>query len=797
MPRPLASSFAITVWMLGLALLSCADTQPRGVDIRIETPDGHVPEDYLLFGSTEDGRVIRAHCPKGERDAELDCNEQGARAEPKSPLDEITIKVRGMVFQSVAVSQQDRTISIKLETLPEPEVTENFVTSFDPNAEIDDFAALAREVSTDFGPALSVKFYIQDPAVDPKVYFQNTKRYALHYDFARNVLGQSGTVREFEQTTYEGKARTALAGTVIAYPALKAEGERLDNALSGPFVLTFFPSDDLDVQQLMLAHKLIEERLGCARLFGSERRLVYLPAGAWQEQSVASEADRLRARDLLWIRHLDLYGSLTVQILNPGLAYGRLRVISPEELVTTVVSNRDLLVLSQIPNDLPIVAGTITEQPQTPLSHVNVAARSRGTPNIALLNASEDERVKPFLGQLVRFEVSNGGFSIKKATLEEAFSHWESRIPEPLVPDYDLSTEGLPGFDELEFEDAVRVGAKAANLAELAALLGENAPYGFAVPFSAYDDFMTTALVTKTLCAEAHAECLSASRQIKACDAALSLCTLADGAPLFSWTEQLEADDSFATDSALRDAALAMVQYLITHTPVSAGFGEALDLRVKEVFGEAQARLRSSSNTEDLPGFSGSGLYKSVSAKASGSQRASLRIREVWASVWSYQAVEERRYWGIEDRAVRMGIAVNQAFDGELVNGVLITQNIVDPTTAGMYLNVQRGEVSVVNPENGAIAEALSLVPAPGGGAQATHLAFSSLSPDASLLHDDELNELLLLANRVQDHFATLYRQNRFAFALDLEFKILSPDRLVVIKQTRPYVEASNFIRTP
>ncbi len=59
--------------------------------------------------------------------------------------------------------------------------------------------------------------------------------------------------------------------------------------------------------------------------------------------------------------------------------------------------------------------------------------------------------------------------------------------------------------------------------------------------------------------------------------------------------------------------------------------------------GDPKVRLRSSTNAEDLPDFSGAGLYVSHSATASGDKSASVRIREVWASVWRWRAFEERR----------------------------------------------------------------------------------------------------------------------------------------------------------
>jgi hypothetical protein len=137
-----------------------------------------------------------------------------------------------------------------------------------------------------------------------------------------------------------------------------------------------------------------------------------------------------------------------------------------------------------------------------------------------------------------------------------------------------------------------------------------------------------------------------------------------------------------------------------------------------------------------------------------------------------------------------MGVAVNQAFPDEQANGVLITQNIADPLVAGMYVNVQRGEVPVTNPENGALPEIFSIIPAPPAGIQVARLRYSSLSPDAPLLSEAEIGALYAAAAKVQAHFAPLYGADPRALALDLEFKLHGPERALYIKQARPYVQA-------
>jgi phosphoenolpyruvate synthase/pyruvate phosphate dikinase len=187
-----------------------------------------------------------------------------------------------------------------------------------------------------------------------------------------------------------------------------------------------------------------------------------------------------------------------------------------------------------------------------------------------------------------------------------------------------------------------------------------------------------------------------------------------------------------------------------------------------------------------LPQFSGAGLYDSHAAYASGDKAASKVISQVFASVWSFRAFEERSFWNIDHTAVRMGCAINQSFTGELANGVLITQNIADPTVYGMYVNVQRGEASVTNPEHGELPETFSILADTGG--QVARTRFSTLSPDAPLLSDDEVKSLYDAGARAQQHFAELYGRD---VILDIEFK-LTPEHQIVFKQARPYTASGS-----
>jgi len=768
------------------------------LEIGLRWDSGEVPSELRVL--LDDGTERTAlSCPTTpDEDVTPRCDGDGVHLGEVPAALRVVVKARGwrtlqtnLDLSAERAAGGTQRVSLAPVPLDPFEVTADYRTGFAAEDGSEAFAEMAHPFATELGPSLAVKFYLEldGPDGQPQVWFQNTRRHPIHYQFVRTVLGRPLTMQEFEHATYRGLDRSAMAGTLVWYPQLRAPADALAGQhLDAPVTLSFFPSDDLTPAQALLAYGLLEERLGFASLVGGRDRLVYLPAGQRQEDDLREAEQAFAGLEGLWLRREEMYGSQQVQILNPGLAYGTLKRMSPEELESTVVSFSDVLVLTRLPNTLPIVGGTITEERQTPLAHVNVAARTRGTPNIAHLGANEDEHVRALLGELVRFEVAGGEYTIEPTNLQEAQAFWDSRSREPFSPPFDLLRDELAEFGELSFGDSLSVGVKAANLAELRNLLGEQAPDGFAVPFHFYDAFLRDTSIPDALCDGAHDDCLEEGRPLAVCDRARARCGLPDGEPevLLDKVERVLGDPDVATDSALREAALDSLRWVMRHVEVAPEFAAALDDHVQQRFGNTKVRLRSSTNAEDLEDFSGAGLYTSVSARGLGDDAPSREIRKVWASVFNWRAFEERSFWSIDHDAVRMGVAAHPAYPNEAANGVLITQNIADPAVAGMYVNVQRGETPVTNPEDGALPEIFSILPAPDG-LQVARQRFSSLSEGRPIMSDAEVRTLYTAASKVQRHFAALYEANPFALALDIEFKLNGPERALIIKQVRPY----------
>jgi hypothetical protein len=85
-------------------------------------------------------------------------------------------------------------------------------------------------------------------------------------------------------------------------------------------------------------------------------------------------------------------------------------------------------------------------------------------------------------------------------------------------------------------------------------------------------------------------------------------------------------------------------------------------------------------------------------------------IRQVWASLWTPRAYDERELANIDHDRAAMGILIHEAFAGvERANGVAVSRDVNNPLRSDAhYLSAQVGEASVTNPAPGVVSESLT-----------------------------------------------------------------------------------------
>lgn len=593
-------------------------------------------------------------------------------------------------------------------------------------------AQAARPLDAALPGAFTVKTIIDRQAGDA-AYFLDTNAYPLHRGFAVEHLAWPAAAPFVDQ--YFSPSRRFLLGSITYY-------EEPD-----VWAYELAPYDTASPEMIAASF----DRLAGAAYFGG--RLRFHPTS--NEQAV--RAAGLPAR-IPWITTDQLWAGITYQALNVGETYARVHVVDRDDLATTYVAPRELAVLDHVPNDLAVVAGTVTADHQTPLSHVNVLARQRGTPNMALADAQA--RFAALDGRWVRLRVGAFDWDVAEVTADEAEAWWQAHRPPPAeIPTPDFGSGAIADLDDVGVADVARVGGKAANYGVLRDI-GEPVRVrdGLAIPVARYRDFVV-----------AHGF-----------DARIAA---------------MRADPGFRGDAAVRKQQLAALQADMIAAEIDPDFLATLEARLEAEQPGVRWKFRSSTNAEDLARHTGAGLYDSKTGAVGDPARpVALAVKTVWASVWGFRAFEEREYAGIDHAQVAMAVLVVPSFDDEAANGVAITANVYDPAAGGedgFFINAQLGEASVVSPPLGVTADGL-LYYFFHPNQPSTYYTHSNLvEPGATVLARGELFELGQQLDAVREHFARLYDPPRGfgVLPMDVEWKLVDTGgaRQIWIKQARPY----------
>lgn len=567
---------------------------------------------------------------------------------------------------------------------------------------------------------------------DGQIYFLQTRRWEIHYFFIRRFLGRPGlpiaNAEAFWQREYLSNERRFVQASLVRY--------RDQNT----WAFELIAQDVYDTDRSIAAFERVRDRL----YFGRELR--FHPIAT---QHIA-QLDRIRARVPV-VTTDDLFTNTRYQALNTGQAFGYLRFHSAAPTAANV-RRTDIVVLGEVPLDLPVCAGVITAQLQTPLSHIAILSANRGTPNMALREAMTHAPLRALEGRLVRLTVNGQDWAIAPATQREAEAAWASRRPpNAFTPELDERFNELRSLADLRRTDTRIAGAKAAQLGEVAHLRapGYRVPPGFVVPFSAYLAHMRGNRIEAEL-------------------------------------NGYLRTPAFNDNPQAREQALRNIRERIRSAPVAPALLRSVRARISQLVARgARVRLRSSTNAEDLEGFNGAGLYSSTAIPANFTDaQLADGLREVWSSVWNYQAFEERAYYRIEQQRVAMAVLVQESVDGASATGVAITGNPFDANRPGHFVNLQTRDEGVTSASTGEIPEQALFYtyPAPGF---IERLSSSSRAGGRALINDAELRSLATALTGIHNAFIPggNWLDGR---AMDVEF-LLTPAREIVIVQARPY----------
>jgi len=443
-------------------------------------------------------------------------------------------------------------------------------------------------------------------------------------------------------------------------------------------------------------------------------------------------------------------GSPRIEILNPATAVGRLRFVSAADMASARYSPTDIVIFEELPSRVPPVSGIITLAPQTPLSHVNLLARNRGTLNLYALSLDELPGAEERLGQLVRIAAEDNRLAITNVTEAQAAAHWATHRPPTIaIPTPNVQITRIVDLGESgEAVTSAAIGAKASNYALLQKELPEYVRPGHALPLSWYFEVARD---------PAFQELQSA---------------------LLAGKQEMTPTEIDALLAGMRDALNAQ--------SIDPAKRQALRELIATRYPDTRIRLRSSTNCEDLPEFNGAGLYESKGFNT-GDDEAELfdDLLEVYASLWTPHAFAEREFYGIDHRLAGMGVLINEAFPDERANGVVLT--IPGASDFSVLINSQPGENAVTNPEPGQVPESILFEASESDRFELQ--TESSIDPVfAAPGMEALLIELRTVSGRIHEMLTGgVAETDRQGFGVDIEFKLEQQggDVALFVKQAR------------
>lgn len=564
-----------------------------------------------------------------------------------------------------------------------------------------------------------------------QLYFFNSRLIRLHFSFVSEYLGYDKGLEQFNEDNYSdtSKNRDFLLGNLNHIKG------------SSKWIFELSASDHMPTS-------LIEEFFGRIQVstyigkelkfyLNSREKVDFFSEGQFKIPCVTSDY---------------IFNELSYQDVVSGSAVGILKSYSIKELDSIQPKPNEIVILDGTPEILPNAKGIIVNELQTPLSHLVILGKNRKIPIMANTKIQSDWRVKNLINKKVELKVEVDTFYIRETT--------KKIIEKPLLKKKKLLVDNtqtlLVDLSIIPKKGVNCIGAKAMNLSYLIAI-SKDLPFktpenALAIPFYYYTQHI-------------HKK---------------EIVVLID--------ELLQSPN---TKKEWVSSQLKKIRKAIKGAPIDPKLILELNSRLAKQTDFKRFRFRSSTNAEDIEGFNGAGLYESKTGVIHDSiQSFEKAIKQVWASVWNESSYWERELFGIDQRSIAMGVLVHRSFPDEEANGVIITKNLYRENFSGITINVQKGDSAVVKPGKGEICEQFTVYDFnlydTNNNFDIDYTSHSNLNDNKPILNKTEINNLYKISKKIETKMYRYWKKTKF-YPVDIEFKIVGENRLIYIKQVRPF----------
>lgn len=568
-----------------------------------------------------------------------------------------------------------------------------------------------------------------------KMYFFNSTRYTYHYDFCMQVLGYSQEIGEFNKESYNPTNKRTYLLANINY---------LED--SDDWVMELAASDEMNAGLINFFFNEVNKNV-----FFKDKLKFYL------NSPYVIGLNSKKALKIPTVFSDFIFNRITEQSIENASNVGVLKKYDLQKKQDFNPKSDEIIIINTTPEFIPTVRGIIITELQTPLSHLVLLAKNRNIPVYVDTKVWEKQSVNNLLGKKVELITKENSYSLKAS---------QKPIPvkkavREIILKKDLSVTNLVDLETTTPLNIVNsIGSKATNLGLLKQIQKElksykTPEYAFAIPFYYFDQHIK----------DNH------------------------------FQDKINALYAIPKDSVkLLEKELKAFRKTVKNSKVNPELLKKIEEKLNAQTDFKNFRFRSSTNAEDMEGFNGAGLYDSKTAIIGDADKTVEKaILDVWSSFWNFRAFQERDLFGINHESCAMGVLVHRSFPDEKANGVLVTRNLYRNQYAGITVNVQLGEESVVKPEPGVTCDEFYGHNFNGFGSFVVdYRSTSSLNSGKPILTETEIKKLFNISPVLERKLYLLWQKRKMAkrsYPLDIEFKYLGDEKQLYIKQARAYMD--------
>lgn len=480
-------------------------------------------------------------------------------------------------------------------------------------------------------------------------------------------------------------------------------------------------------------------------------------------------------------------GFLGVRGIHPGAAVGVFRIVEDLSNLDSLRLRADeIYVLPGNARELPPVAGLLTLSQGNSLSHVQILARSLGIPS-ASVRPEALAALRELEGDSVLYAVSPMGRVVLERVnalgpddedlVREAARTRDKRL-RISTEKLDVSERRVLSFADISSSAAGRtVGAKAAGLARLHRSFPDNVSPAIVLPFGLFREHLDR-VEEDSLHAPDRSDTLDTPDVPDTLDLPVAPTLYERVVALGDSVDIAARSDRPLSEVTVRER-LTQIREKILRRELDPELRETLRMKLEEWAedGPLSVFVRSDTNVEDLPEFSGAGLNLTIPnlTRVEDILRA---VKEVWASPFTWRAWSWRRAALENDSPAHVSVVIQRSVPVEK-SGVLVTTTFfggspgsitvatgegfggaVEGEAAEMLVVSRNGRSRLLTPYAAPFRKEMS-----GDG-----VLWKPTSGSDRVLTEDEIRQLAHLAGTLSDKFAPVRDSQGRKLPWDVEF---------------------------